>query len=294
MITIADCVELASFAQQLDNAEHMLKRADEYNDKLAVQIDNLKNVVRSNQNILEKLQANEQHMNTLFEDQSQSELHAQMITDVKRLKKKLFVTLTTFDRLEAEQKACVDNQEHSSESSLAQEICELGVNLVSIGNELMLLRDDKAAAKRALYQLQQWSCRGPNIAETCWTHCKAPLQENTLPVDQLAVLRKATESLSLAFNKSTKSTREVQCQQHIIERVEQVLAIAEQLNIKSEKLLNVKILSKMVLKALIKRKQLYQLCSDNKLPNENLSNITFEQVCQKTTRANFSCNPYIE
>ncbi|EDW59247.2 uncharacterized protein [Drosophila virilis] len=292
MSTIADCVELASFAQQLDNAEHMLKRADEYNDKLAVHIDNLKNVVRSNQNILEKLQANEQHMKALFEDQSQSELHAQMITDVKRLKKKLFVTLTTFDRLEAEQKASADNRDHSS--TLAQEICELGANLVSIGNELMLLREDKAAAKRALYQLQQWSCRGPNIADTCWTHCMAPLQENTLPVDQLAVLRKATESLSLAFNKSTESTREVKCQKHIIERVEQVLAIAERLNIKSEKLLNVKILSKMVLKALIKRKQLYQLCSDNKLPNERVSNITFEQVCQKTTHANFSCNPYIE
>lgn len=81
---------------------------------------------------------------------------------------------------------------------------------------------------------------------------------------------------------------------YIVSVVEQVLAIAEQLNIKSEKLLNVKILSKMVLKALIKRKQLYQLCSDNKLPNENVSNITFEQVCQKTAHANFSCNPYIE
>ncbi|XP_064553219.1 uncharacterized protein LOC135438725 isoform X2 [Drosophila montana] len=272
----------------------MLKRADEYNDKLAVQIDNLKHVVRSNRNVLEKLRANEQHMKTLFEDQSQSELHAQMISHVKRLKKKLFVTLTTFNALEAEQKASVNNQDHSSESSLAQQICEIGANLISIGNELMLLREDKAAAKRALYQLQQWSCKGPNIAETCWTHCMTPLQENILPVDQLAVLRKSTESLSLAFNKSTESTREDQCQKHIIERVENVLAIAEQLNIKSEKLLNVKILSKMVLKALIKRKQLYQLCSANKLANEKVSNTTFEKVCQKRTRTNFSFNPYIE
>lgn len=89
MDTVDDCKKLVGFDQQLDYVEHILQKADKYNNELAAQIDNLKTLVQSNQSLLDNLQANEMHMRTLLEDKQTADLHAEMIRHVKRLKKKV-------------------------------------------------------------------------------------------------------------------------------------------------------------------------------------------------------------
>lgn len=89
MDAIDDCAMLVGFDQQLDYVEQMLQKANKYNNRLVTQIDNLKNLVQTNQKILHNLQLNEAHMEALLEDNQKAEQHAEMISCTKRLKRKV-------------------------------------------------------------------------------------------------------------------------------------------------------------------------------------------------------------
>ncbi|XP_017858201.1 PREDICTED: uncharacterized protein LOC108610542 isoform X2 [Drosophila arizonae] len=110
MDTLGDYAMLVGFDQQLDYVEQMLQKADKYNIRLVTQIDNLKNLVQANQNILHNLQSNEAHMKALLEDNQKAELHAKMISCAKRLKRKMSlrprIAPLTVRRIRVPSRAC--------------------------------------------------------------------------------------------------------------------------------------------------------------------------------------------
>ncbi|XP_017858191.1 PREDICTED: uncharacterized protein LOC108610542 isoform X1 [Drosophila arizonae] len=217
MDTLGDYAMLVGFDQQLDYVEQMLQKADKYNIRLVTQIDNLKNLVQANQNILHNLQSNEAHMKALLEDNQKAELHAKMISCAKRLKRKLLVTVSLLDELEAEDSPIDCKEDQGSESSLSQQMNGLGPSLVSIGNELKSLSEDKLNEIREASLLSQSSCKGSSKERRCWTHCRT-LNQNDLHAKELMELRKATELLFQAFNQSNSVTVEIIYRNHIMER----------------------------------------------------------------------------
>ncbi|TDG48430.1 hypothetical protein AWZ03_005175 [Drosophila navojoa] len=233
MDTIDDCATLVGFDQQLDYVEQMLQKADKYNNRLITQIDNLKNLVQANQKILLNLQSNEAHMEALLEDSPKSEQHAAMISYAQRLKRKLLVTVSLLDELEAEDTPIDCKEDQDSESSLSQQMNGLGPSLASIGNELKSLSEDKLNEIREASLLSQSSCKGSSKKRRCWTHCRT-LKQNDLHAKEVMELRKATELLFHAFNQSNSVTVEIIYRNHIMERVKSMLDKVERLDFKSK------------------------------------------------------------
>lgn len=122
-----------------------------------------------------------------------------------------------FDELESEESSNDCGEGLDSESSLSQEINELGASLVSIGNEITSLSVDKLNEIREASFLSQSSCKGSNKGLRCWTHCRTSMKYD-LQAQELIELRNATELLFQGFNQSDSLTVELIYENHILER----------------------------------------------------------------------------
>lgn len=170
--------DLHQFFKQLLNVENMLEKASWYNQSLTVQIDKLKKIVNCNQNIFGKEEDGDQ--NTKFHGDNLDELmntsltsHATNIQEkVMTLKNntisyafqqyrlQLFITTALFEDFKSQHR-----KKGNTDFKLCQQLSGLGASLISIGNEIRIMRQDNAAIERK--------------SKICWTQCKAPKHNNT-------------------------------------------------------------------------------------------------------------------
>ncbi|ALC46266.1 CG6136 [Drosophila busckii] len=242
-------VDFNNFNQQLNGMESKLQETDECNYRLAAQIDKLKRLLRINQIVVNKLQDNDKSIESMVDNEHETEQHAQVMQRVTEIEKKLLATMNLFNALKTQSNNCKDRA-RSSNAVLPEKLSALGGKLISIGNELLEVRRDKAAMECLANRLHSWPCKEPK--STTWTTCKTAVQNNMLCKLTLQEI-----------NTIVEPTKNIAQHRKLIQRVEQLLARSEHLNINSENFTKVRILSKVVLRALIKRKQLYELFTVN-------------------------------
>ncbi|XP_034487950.1 uncharacterized protein LOC117792094 isoform X1 [Drosophila innubila] len=273
---------LDNLNRQLQSMEKMLKKADEYNDTLAERINRLKDIFRSNQRVFDKLEDNQKSINQIFRDEGENELNSKkLIPHITSIENKLLVTVNLFNDYKCRVKDMSYTQDADMESKLCKQLNMLGSNLISVGNQLKLIRQDKTAEERDANYLHRWSCNGSNQSNMCWTQCKSQMQD-MLQMSQLTVLHRRSEPFLFESDIKETPIRKIRCQKKIIQRVESILAKAETFNIRSETLTNVKVLAKMILSALVKRNNLYEFCCvDDPISNNKLPDV-------------LDCNPYLQ
>ncbi|XP_022212598.1 uncharacterized protein LOC111067663 [Drosophila obscura] len=275
------------FGRQVDNMQNMLQRVEIYGNKLTAQIHNIKRLVRTNQNVVAQLKANEKALKSLIE--------------AKHKPKPVKAAL----------KENVSCGQRSSKQLLG-----VRTRLNSIGQELERLRPHRSSSRVVKRSPRRVACKAASIQEICWSQCK-PTTEGCLPPKEVKAAgcapelhRERTalvEALKLDLDDrqragrdvtaapSSTESRNVQLQRHqtLIERVENILESVENLNMRTETVSDVKILCSLVLNALIQRKKilLQQPPRCEKLQQENKCNrLTFSKVCQTSV---CHINPYI-
>ncbi|KAM8703936.1 hypothetical protein ACLKA7_008546 [Drosophila subpalustris] len=209
---------LENLNRHLQSMEKMLQKADEYNDTLADRINKLKDILGSNQ--------------------------------------KLFITVNLFNDYKCRVKNNSYTEDDDVESKLCNQLNMLGSNLISVGNQLKLMRKDKTDRERSAKSLHHWSYNGSNPTNKCWTQCKTQMQD-MLQMSQLTLLQRPTDPFLFQSDIKETPIRQIRCHKKIIQRVESILAKAEHFNIRSETLTNVKVLAKMILNTLVKPNHLH-------------------------------------
>ncbi|KAH8417866.1 hypothetical protein KR222_007411, partial [Zaprionus bogoriensis] len=148
-----EVADLQSFSIQLELMEKLMKRASEYNQKLTEHIEKMKNIVKSNQVVFQKVETNSRSMKSLVRADGLDEmLNSNLMKHSANIEEKLYVTATLFEDFKNQRCGRSDHR-------LSQQLKGLGANLISIGNEIMMMRQDKAAMESNADALYQRSCR---------------------------------------------------------------------------------------------------------------------------------------
>ncbi|KAL7731166.1 hypothetical protein ACLKA6_014358 [Drosophila palustris] len=248
---------LENLNRHLQSMEKMLQKADEYNDTLADRINKLKDILRSNQKVFDKLQDNQQSIQKIFRGSNdESKLNYELTQRLANIENKLFITVNLFNDYKCRVKNNSYTEDHDVESKLCNQLNMLGSNLISVGNQLKLMRQDKTDRERNAKSLHHWSYNGSNPTNMCWTQCKTQMQD-MLQMSQLTLLQRPTDPFLFQSDIKETPIRQIRCHKKIIQRVESILAKAEHFNIRSETLTNVKVLAKMILNALVKPNHLH-------------------------------------
>ncbi|KAH8414235.1 hypothetical protein KR215_000813, partial [Drosophila sulfurigaster] len=146
MQTSIEEVRLENLNQELKSMEKMLQKADEYNDTLSKHINKLRAIVSSNQKVFKKFKINEECMKEILNDDNHKEiLYNQLIQKIGNIENKLFVTVNLFNEYKkrVQDKSCV--RDDIVESKLCNQLNALGTNLISVGNQITELREEKMA-----------------------------------------------------------------------------------------------------------------------------------------------------
>ncbi|BFF92170.1 uncharacterized protein DMAD_10290 [Drosophila madeirensis] len=261
------------FGRQVDSMQNMLKRVEIYGNKLNAQILNIKRLVRTNQNVVAQLKANEQTLKSLMGEK-------------KKQKPK---------PVRAKQRS-------------SKQLVEVRTKLNSVAQELERLRPPSSSSRAVVKSSPRCeACKVASIKEISSVQCK-PTTEGCLPRMEAKTVGCATELQSereallktlkrdLAERQRgggrdpaetlTTDLRNVQLQRHhtLIGRVENILESVENLDMETEIVSDVKILCNLVRNALIQRKKMLlqsdcqQSRRSEKLRQEN--RVTLSKVCQ--------------
>ncbi|XP_034663092.1 uncharacterized protein LOC117898042 [Drosophila subobscura] len=253
------------FGRQVDSMQSMLKRVEMYGNKLNAQILNIKRLLRTNQNVVAQLKANEQTLKSLMGEKKK--LKPKPVRARQRSSKQLVEVLTKFNsvaqELERLRPPSSSPRREACKVASIKEICSvqckpttegclprMEVETVGCATEL---QSERAALFKALKRDLADRPRGGG--------------------------RDPAETL-------TTGLRNVQLQRHhtLIGRVEKILESVENLDMKTEIVSDVKILCNLVRNALIQRKKrlLQSDCQQSrrseKLRQEN--RVTFSKLCQ--------------
>ncbi|SPP81011.1 Hypothetical predicted protein [Drosophila guanche] len=264
------------FGRQVDSMQDMLKRVEMYGNKLNAEIVNIKRLVRTNQNVVAQLKANEQTLKSLMREKKKQKP----------------------EPVRAEQRS-------------SKQLAEVRSKLNSISQELERLRPPSSSSRAVVKSSpRREACKVASIKEICSAQCK-PTTEGCSPRMEAGTVGCATElqseraALFKALKRDladrqrgggrdpvatlTTDFRNAQLQRHqtLIGRVENILESVENMDMKTEIVSDVKILCNLVRNALIQRKKsLLQIdCQQprrsEKLKQENnFPRGTFSKVCQ--------------
>lgn len=283
-----DKAGLKNLNRHLQSMDKMLQKANEDNGNLTEQINKLKDILGSNQMVFDNLQINQQSLGKILKDDCKNEeKYSKLIQRLAIIENKLFVTGSLFNDYKCRLKDNSNMLDNDVVLKLSNQINVLGTNLLSVGNQLKLMSQDKMKKEHDASNLLHWSCNSSNQTNICWTQCKTQMKD-MLQMGQLTMVQSHEKSCSFDSDIEETPIRQIRYQKKIIQRVQSILARAEHLNIRSETLSNVKVLAKMILSALVKRNHLHLFCcTENTMSNKKFSPL-------RTIPNNLSYNPYLQ
>lgn len=301
--------------------EDVLERVEMYGNKLSAQIHNIKKLVRTNQNVVAQLRANEKTLKSLVEGRRRP--------DQATRKPSIRANRATPRSLKAVLRGNGACEQESSKQLLGlrtesvwQENCacerRASTQLLGVRNRMNSIEEEMERLRPPL-SLRSPRCEACKVAcieDIVRTLCK-PTTEGCLPqkrakkaecsTDMPCVRQALYKSVKIDLDNRQKGGRDAPApalatysrdvdqvrHQKLIERVENILESVENLHIKTETVSDVKILCNLVLGALMQEQR--SLHIDCKPPHRcemlqrdnDFNEITFSKVCLAHK------NPYI-
>lgn len=267
--------------------QNMLQMIEVYGNKLTAQIHNIKRLVRTNQNVVAQLKANEKALKSLVEGKQKPKPN---------------------DNPKPVRAACG--------LKASGQLLGVRTKLNCIGQELDRLRPLPACSRVVKRSQRRVASKAASIQEICWSQCK-PTTEGCLPPKEAKSFGCAAEvererialvkALKMDLDdrhrggrdahaaQSPTDSRNVQLQRHqtLIERVENILESVEKLDMRTETVSDVKILCNLVLNSLTQRQRILlqqpQRCEKRQKEN-NCNRLAFSKVGQTSI---CHINPYL-
>jgi len=103
------------------------------------------------------------------------------------------------------------------ELKLSNQINVLGTNLLSVGNQLKLMRQDKMNKETDANNLHHWSCNASNRKNMCWSQCKTQMKD-MLQIGQLSMVPSQEKSCSFDSDIEETPIRQIRYQKKIIQK----------------------------------------------------------------------------